>query len=137
MSPMNKENSIFRLPLFLGVFLLMSACTTVKSKEQLLLGEWQAQWEAKPQQASEACLQMQGKVLFSADGQAEMIGYGHKDCIFSEDTLQNQLQWTLRQGQLSFRNLQDPFEMDYQIESLSEDHIQLVLMDDIRLHLTR
>jgi hypothetical protein len=136
---MSNQNRIIGLPVFLIIFLVMNACISSKKKEEIIIGEWEAEWEAMPQEgvAKDICRQMKGRVKFLADGKVEMTGYGHQGCIFSEDTLKNNLHWKFEQEYLSLQNVQDPFQMEYKVKEFSDNQVQLVLMQDIILKLSR
>ena len=103
------------------------------------MGEWKAKWTTLPASfpgVEGVDFEMDGVVQFTADS-ITISAYGYEGCIFSEDTLTHTLKWQISQDSLKLVNADNIHGMTYMIKELSEDKIELVMMDDIFLSLKR
>ncbi|MTI30451.1 hypothetical protein [Xanthovirga aplysinae] len=136
-----RGNNFFALSAFLSLILQMFSCATTKNKEELIVGEWNAEWKTTPadstDERNELQYNMNGKIVFQSNGLVEVVGYGFPGCVFSNDTLMNKLHWSLGPGTISMHNLKDQFDMKYNIRRLNHAELELSLMNDITLRLTR
>ena len=107
----------------------------------MLVGEWTAHWETTLEDSlmeiSEEGLRMNGRIVFKPDGTAEISAYGFKGCIFSDDTLVSDISWKLDDNVLRFMDKGDEQGLPYNIKQMTDKELQLTLLDDIRLTLTR
>ena len=105
------------------------------------LGEWKAEWETPPESPSYAGIQdmefyMDGKFVFSEDS-LMVQNNGYPGCIFAVDTLKHTQLWSISNDTLlTFNNPKTP-GMTYKIKRLGEDRIQLQLMEDIFVTLSK
>ncbi len=139
---MKKSQPVGRT-LFVAVIVVLNfvQCSTKKSREEILIGEWNAQWitelEDSLMDISEDGLTMNGKITFMSDGKAEISAYGFKGCIFSDDTLTSVISWKLDENTLRFIDEGDDQGLPYNIKKLTEEELDLTLLEDIQLKLTR
>ena len=126
---------------FLSFLLLNVSCENQgKREEAALLGRWNALWETTMDDLGNIDsknLRMHGLVQFNKNGKVEIEAFGHDGCVFSSDTLKNQLQWKLEGQTLRFIDEGDDSGLPYQNKSISDNKMELVLMDDIFLTLNR
>ena len=105
------------------------------------IGTWEAEWktgaEAFPEVSGIDNFSMNGNLTFGSDGLVEIAAFGFPGCIFSSDTLQHQLNWQVRNDTLNLRSENDPYGIPYNIIELSGNRVELRLMEDITLTLTR
>ncbi|MEM9324341.1 MAG: hypothetical protein AAGA85_01740 [Bacteroidota bacterium] len=123
--------------LFFGLLLL--ACSGDSEKDAAFLGNWEAQWRTLPESfpgMEDMDFTMSGKVKFSSDS-VSITAYGYEGCIFSEDTLVHSLDWKVADDTLHLLNEADVYGMSYKVVSKSDQQIELQLMDDIFLTLTK
>ena len=138
-----KQSNFFRLSISIisGLLFLMNSCGPEKSKEDLIVGDWNARWEAKPDESLPDLggenLKMNGLVKFMEDGQVEICAYGFDGCIFSSDTLRNILSWKLDDTVLRFIDEGDEHGLPYSIKKFTNSELQLTLLEDINLTLSR
>lgn len=130
-------------PLF---FLLFIACTSgstenESNKPNEWLGEWKAEWETPPESPSYAGIEdmefyMDGMFTFTEDS-LTVQNNGYPGCIFAVDTLKHTQLWSVSNDTLiTFNDPQTP-GMTYKITSSDTDRIQLQLMEDIFVTLTK
>jgi len=139
MKQVNFLKSYIRLASFLLVF--MFGCNSEKNKQDEILGIWQAHWETKfddnmPELSSEH-LKMNGIINFMSDGKVEISAYGYDGCIFSDDTLNNTLNWKMDDSVLRFIDSGDEHGLPYTINKFSSNELKLTLLEDISLTLTK
>ncbi|MCG8308305.1 MAG: hypothetical protein MI975_13010 [Cytophagales bacterium] len=138
-----KQNIFFRLGLFIipVVFFLGQGCKSQKSKEEVILGTWKAHWETKADEnlpgIDGESLKMNGEIQFMKDGKVEISAFGFDGCIFSDDTLNNILNWKLDDTILRFIDKADDHGLPYSINEFSADRLHLTLLEDINLTLVR
>jgi hypothetical protein len=121
------------------VFLL--ACNGEGEKmDNHLAGNWYAKWELinpeltgifKPEQ-----MIMEGEVFFDAD-HARIRAFGFDGCAFTSDTSENVLYYKKNDTILNLFNDENDVIFSYVIKSEEQNSMELLLMDDINLTLTR
>ncbi len=130
---------LFRSALIGSVFLL-SYCSDKDKADSMLEGKWKATWktskEAFPEVGTDVALTMDGWVDFNND-KVTITAYGYPGCIFSADTLEHSQKWVLKNDTLELLNEGDIHGISYLLKEKSDDNIELVLMGDIYLSLTR
>ena len=105
------------------------------------IGEWKAEWETPPESPSYAGLTdmefyMDGKFIFSDDS-LKVINNGYPECIFAVDTLEHTQSWRISNDTLVLFNDPKTPGITYRINSFEENRIQLQLMEDIFVTLTK
>jgi hypothetical protein len=124
------------------IILLLTSCESSRrgANTEKIVGEWSARWRthsnAFPSFEDEN-LTMEGKIVFNNDGNANIVAYGFQGCIFTSDTLLNKLNWRLQNDTISLINEKDFFNLSYKIKEINDSLIELELMQDIHLTLTR
>lgn len=122
------------------VALGLTFCAENESREKAMHGKWKADWktskEAFPDVDDDVALTMEGWVEFTND-EVTITAYGYPGCIFSSDTLRHSQKWALRNDTLELLNEGDLHGITYLVREATDEHIQLVLMGDIFLNLTR
>ncbi len=121
---------------------LLTSCQgkSDKTDSELIVGEWNAEWSTQSEELANIPDQhrrMQGKIKFHEDGSVEIAAYGYDGCIFSSDTLTNQLSWKLEDSILRFIDQGDEEGLAYDVDAMAEQEMRLVLMEDIYLTLRR
>ncbi len=122
------------------ILLLALNCSEKKSEDQVILGEWKAEWETNGQDLPDMNphnLHMNGKIHFYDDGTVEISAYGYHGCVFSSDTLRNKLHWKLDDNVLHFVDQGDEQGLPYNINKLTDNELKMTLMNDIYLTLKR
>lgn len=131
--------SLLKCPAVL-ILLGLISCTENESTQKALQGKWKADWrtskEAFPDVSDDVALTMEGWVEFTND-EVTITAYGYPGCIFSTDTLHHSQKWQLKNDTLELLNDGDLRGITYMVKEKAGDHIQLVLMGDIFLDLTR
>ena len=131
------------------VFLVTVALCITSCKKQVtldnlerqhLLGTWNVQWVTKPDPNQPIPpginYTMNGKMVFEAE-LLTTSAYGYKGCIFGTDTLNHSLRWVLQGDTLKLYNDGDNFGLPYKIKEVSNNRIQLQLLDDVFLFLSK
>ena len=131
----------FSLPMISAIIFLIGGCNSKLNKEQEILGEWNACWEtdfdeSMPELTS-SNLKMDGIINFMPDGKVEISAFGYKGCIFSDDTLKNVLNWKLEDSILRFIDSGDEHGLPYTISKFTTNELQLTLLEDISLTLSK
>jgi len=119
--------------------MLLVGCARDAEKDDSFLGNWEAHWRTLPESfpgMEDMNFTMSGKLKFSSDS-VSITAYGYEGCIFSEDTLEHSLDWKVRNDTLHLLNEADIYGMSYRVVSKSKGKIELQLMDDIFLTLTK
>ena len=138
-----KRHNFFRvvismLPL---LFFLLPSCGLKQSKEEIIVGQWNARWETVPDESLPGIdgenLKMKGAIHFKEGGKVDISAYGFQGCIFSDDTMNNTLNWQLADSILRFIDEGDEYGLPYKINKFEKNEIQLVLLEDINLTLSR
>ncbi len=129
-----------------GLLILIHACSgpssDSESSDNKLIGKWQALWTTDPagypaELSDTKKFQMNGEITFDEDGKLTINAYGYKDCIFSSDTMKHTLNWKMKGDTVNFFSGEDPYGIPYQVKKLEEDSVELLLMHDIKLSLTK
>ena len=106
-----------------------------------LQGEWNAEWSMEASDLTTDIapenLNMSGIYNFFDDNTAEITAYGYSGCLFCSDTLTNQLTWELKDSILIMKNLDYDFTLEYAIQNQMEKSLELVLMKDITIRLSK
>ena len=71
------------------------------------------------------------------NGKVEISAFGYDGCIFSDDTLKNILNWKLDDTVLRFIDQGDDHGLPYTINKFTDTEMQLTLLEDINLTLSR
>ena len=138
-----KRDNFLRLFLSLIsiVFFMINGCNSTKSREQQIIGEWNAHWETKADESmpelAEENLKMDGLIKFMENGKVEISAFGYAGCIFSDDTLKNTLNWKLEETSLRFIDDGDEHGLPYTINKFTNQELHLTLLEDINLTLRR
>lgn len=74
---------------------------------------------------------MGGQMVFNEDGKVYIEALGYPGCIFSSDTIKNDLMWKVNNDSLHIFNQNDQFKLSYLINKASNNLIELQLLDDI------
>jgi len=122
--------------------LIYYSCTLEKEKmSDPLVGKWNARWELinpeminifEPDQ-----MIMHGEVIFNQDNYAKIRAFGFEGCAFTSDTSENQLIYKKNDSTINLLNSNNEVIFSYFIKDEGIDFVQLLLMDDIELTLTR
>jgi len=144
------ETAINRMSLYpklsFLLVLLVFGCTTSGEKtgsalDQPWVGKWKAEWKTEPEAFPDVSgiekFSMNGNLTFDSDGSVEIAAFGFPGCIFSSDTLEHELTWQVKNDTLNLRSVDDPYGIPYNIIELSGKKVELRLMGDITLTLTR
>lgn len=121
------------------LFYILVGCSP--SKEEMLVGDWDAQWVTDPASYPgvdpATNFNMNGKFIISADGEITIEAHGYPNCIYGEDTLKHSQQWKLANDTLNLFNKPGQYGMTYKILEISEDKVKLQQLDDIFVYLTK
>ena len=123
----------------LGYFILSSFQSVPVAKSNLE-GVWNAHWQMKnplPGSAPKKTNEMEGLMEFKENGAVKITIYGYKDCIFSNDTLQNELTFNINNDSLTVFNEKEQFHLTYFIQEATKNKISLQLMNDISVTLKK
>lgn len=132
----------FLLALFSGfVSFIVSGTAMAQVSTERFLGEWEAEWRMAahaPEMdiAENKTRYMSGRMDFS-EGTVKIEAFGYPGCLFSSDTIKNELHWTISGGNIKLFDNNDQFSLEYAIQKVSGQVIELSLMDDISVILTR
>lgn len=133
-----KGKGLISLILFGFIFCFCSAFQVTQNYKTLLLGRWDAQWVIKNTDLiKHSTDKMDGYMTFQDDGNVSVQASGFPGCIFSSDTIKNELMWKISNDSLHFFNQNDHFKLSYLIKTASDNHIELKLLDDIFVTLKR
>jgi len=136
-----KTKSLYPAFLFLIFSCSQGGTETASDRPAEWLGEWKAEWETPPESPSYAGIQdmefyMDGSFVFSGDS-LTVQNNGYPGCIFAVDTLMHTQLWSVSNDTLMTFNDPNTPGMTYKIKELAQDRIQLQLMEDIFVTLTR
>ncbi|WP_420317142.1 hypothetical protein [Ekhidna sp.] len=102
-------------------------------------GTWVAEWETPPESypgIEDMEFYMEGRFVFTEDSLTKIV-YGYPGCIFAVDTLSHTQSWYVSNDTLFLINEPENPGMTYRVASKSENRIQLQLMDDIFVTLSK
>lgn len=130
---------LFVIPLIIAI-----ACSAPTSEEDSdrpseWRGTWMAEWETPPESypgIEDMEFYMRGRFVFSDDSLTKVV-YGYPGCIFAVDTLSHTQSWYVSNDTLFLMNDTENQGMTYKITSKTEERIQLQLMEDIFVTLTK
>jgi len=128
--------------IFLFIFLNLTIVldTNYNINSNPFVGHWKAQWSmSKNNQfvlSSDKSSSMHGLFSFEKEGSVSIKGFGHPDCLFSEDTISYTANWFTTTTQL-FIGHNEENKFNYDIKSIKNNEIQLTLLGDISLILTK
>lgn len=126
----------------LAITSFMISCTTSteeKSKPADWYGKWDAQWETPPESyegMADKGFSMSGFFTFTEDSLTVQAN-GYKQCIFNKDTLKHTQSWFEKNDTLFLVNGPEMVGITYKVKSKSSDKIELQLLEDIFVTLTK
>lgn len=138
-----EQNNFLRLTVSVLsiIIFILGGCSQEKNKSETIVGEWNAYWETKPDESLPGLdgdnLKMNGIINFMDNGKVEISAFGYDGCIFSDDTLKNILNWKLDDTVLRFIDQGDDHGLPYTIHKFTDTEMQLTLLEDINLTLSR
>ena len=115
------------------------SCGNNENDKTLVLGSWKADWKTEPESfpdIEDVDLTMDGQVVFTTDS-VSITAYGYPGCIFSSDTLTHSLTWKMSNDSLHLINDEEIYGISYKILTMSSAKVELQLMDDIYLTLSK
>ncbi|MEM0941881.1 MAG: hypothetical protein AAGI25_19140 [Bacteroidota bacterium] len=119
------------------LILITTSCVGESSSEKpnAWVGEWTAEWKTPPESPSYRGIEdmefyMDGKFIFTNDS-LTIQNNGYPGCIFAVDTLKHTQSWKVSNDTLFSINDPETRGITYKITSLSENKIELQLIDDI------
>ena len=128
------------------LILLLYSCTTSTNENKSnrpneWLGSWKAEWQTPPESPSYAGITdmefyMDGRFVFTEDS-LTVQNNGYPGCIFAVDTLRHTQLWGISNDTLLTFNQPQSRGMTYRIVSKTESRIELQLMEDIFITLTK
>ncbi|MEM7548076.1 MAG: hypothetical protein AAF363_00270 [Bacteroidota bacterium] len=138
-------SSTFRYFIILiGFITTLNSCSGPQKEEadRKIIGKWKALWTTDPSGYPENLSEtkkftMNGEIEFNEDGKITINAYGYEDCIFSSDTMNHTLNWKIQGDTMNFFSGEDPYGIPYQIQKLESNNVELLLMEDIKLSLTK
>lgn len=113
---------------------------TTKSPSETIIGQWKARWEISGEEVQdfpEYRKKMEGKMNFRDDGEVTITSFGFDECLIKTDTSVDVMRWKIDDGTLRIIDKKDVNGIPYSIQNFERNKIQLSLMDDIHLTLTR
>ncbi|WP_436514370.1 hypothetical protein [Ekhidna sp. To15] len=102
-------------------------------------GSWKAEWETPPESYPEVQdmeFYMTGIFQFTEDSLTKTVN-GYPGCIFAIDTLSHTQSWYVSGDTLFLMNAAESAGMTYRIASKTNERIQLQLMEDIFVTLSK
>ena len=126
------------------LLIILSACggsTEEKKMERPaeFVGEWSAKWETPADSYPELAdteFFMNGKFTFSSDS-LTIENKGFPGCIFNIDTISHTQSWYVSNDTLFLYNDPEVLGMSYVIKERTQTKMELQLMDDIFVSLTK
>ncbi|MFT5640133.1 MAG: hypothetical protein ACI9A7_000228 [Cyclobacteriaceae bacterium] len=141
---MNSKIKVMKMRYFLVLLVAIVSYSCGSSSEDKeinnLEGNWTAKWSTDPASFGEiegiSDYTMDGNFIFE-NQMLNIKAYGFEGCVFSTDTLDHNLMWSVSGDSLVLINDDETPGMVYQIKSKTEEKIELQLLDDIMLTLTK
>jgi hypothetical protein len=126
---------------WVGILVILMACQTTDSERPTA---WQGHWEASWQTSAESFAQtdqitdftMNGFFTFEGDS-LTVTAQGYPGCIFGPDTISHTQGWIVRNDSLLLINEDEQFGISYQVKAMSSNKIELQLLDDIFVTLSK
>ena len=131
--------------LIIGLFFVFSQnlgffSNMKESNEITLEGRWDAIWETSPETFGRIddveYFTMNGKFIFHGNS-ITIIAHGYQGCVFGVDTVKHSQKWKLQNDTLYLVNKTNTKGIEYFIRSKNDNSIELQLMEDIFITLTR
>ncbi len=123
--------------LVLFLIVLMGCATSTEGPFQ---GKWQAKWTTDPagygELANEMKFEMEGSFEFDEEN-LTILAFGYEGCVFGSDTLNHTLTWSVRGDTLELRNNPEEPGIQYNLLSQTDSEINLQLVDDIFITLSK
>jgi hypothetical protein len=127
-----------------ALLIIMTACGSSKENKASqrpaeMIGTWSAKWETPPESYPEMVdteFSMNGEFTFSKDS-LKIENNGYPGCIFNVDTIAHTQSWYVANDTLFLYNEPEVLGMSYLIKSMSQNTIELQLMDDIFVTLSK
>lgn len=113
--------------------------TAEKPRPEEWQGSWKAEWVTPPESYPDVenmAFTMDGSFVFNKDS-LTVNANGFEGCIFNVDTLSHTQLWYVENDTLFLLNDPEVTGMTYQIKEKSDNMIQLQLMEDIFVTLTK
>jgi hypothetical protein len=111
------------------------------SESDYFTGTWEAEWylldEHVLETFSKSEITMKGQVVFHRSQSVEITAYGFEGCVFASDTASNKLQFEFQDSLLNLINKEKEVVFSYRVKEKLPEKLTLLLMDDIRLTLSR
>ncbi len=128
--------------LSLTLIILFTGCIEDKREHAPeLTGCWQARWELSDEELlklfSPEDMIMNGEFVFQNDQMVNIRAFGYPGCVFTPDTTENQLYYQINDSVLNIINHSKEVVFIYDVNERQNDYINLSLMNDIRLILTK
>ena len=131
-----------KILLFAIVVVILTSCGSSSNENErpsVWIGKWEAAWETLSDSYPDLTdieFYMNGRFVFSEDS-LTVINNGYPGCIFAADTLKHTQCWKVSNDTLISYNDASTPGMTYKVKSLSENKIELQLMEDIFITLTK
>jgi len=113
----------------------------MESKQMLTGVRWKAEWNTPsdaPAYANITDMEFYMDGMFAFDGDSLTVqNNGYPGCIFAVDTLKHTQLWDISNGSLITYNDPSNPGMTYTIMSIAEDRVELQLMEDIFVTLSK
>ncbi len=120
------------------IICLFASFRFIQNFNTLFIGKWNAIWIIKNSDLGNGSNNnMQGHMEFHENGMVGIEARGYPGCIFSSDTIQNELMWKTSNDSLFLFNQSDHFRLSYYIQKATHNTIELKLLDDIVVTLKR
>ena len=128
------------LCLFLVVLMIvvLMGCTSLEN--EAWEGTWQAKWTTDSagygELANDMEFEMDGTFNFQ-DRNVTISAYGYSGCVFGTDTLEHTILWKINGDTLQLQNTEDEPSIQYKILNQTDKKINLQLVEDIFITLSR
>ena len=120
------------------VICLFASFRLIENFNSLFIGQWNAIWVFRhSDHGNDRNGNMQGQMVFHENGVVGIEARGYPGCVFSSDTIKNELMWKVKNDSLYLYNPNDHFQLSYFIQKASDSTIELKLLDDIFVTLKR
>ena len=122
--------------------LIFNQCAPERESEiNYFTGTWEAEWYLIDKDMhgmfSESEITMNGQVVVDQDQNVDIIAYGFEGCVFASDTARNTLHLDFQDSLLNLTNKEKEVVFSYMVKEKLPEKLTLLLMDDIRLTLSR